>query len=333
MSRGLGRPDLALPSIRVLSRLALPTPALSRLELIGAVTLLAAAIVPVQVRAQIPPPVNAVPQGSPIPRILPLAPPSVSPGVPVLPPPAPSTEVPNWPVRVTSVTVEGVTAYPQAEFAAQTAALVGPATPLPQIDAARLSILQRYRADGYVLSAVSINFNVASGQLRFIVTEGRIASVKLDGDIGPAGTQILRFLNRLTEKQPIDLGDAGTLPAIGAGRARGHRSRGPATLRRRSGRPDADRAGQPPADIWPGHRGQPRLRPHRPDRGARRRSTSTASASSARSPRSRSITPSPTARPSARRPSRRSWDRPASSCASMAARGRPRRPASSARRL
>ncbi len=77
-----------------LSRLALPTPALSRLELIGAVTLLAAAIVPVQVHAQIPPPVNAVPQGSPIPRILPLAPPSVSPGVPVLPPPAPSTEVP-----------------------------------------------------------------------------------------------------------------------------------------------------------------------------------------------------------------------------------------------
>ena len=43
-----------------------------------------------------------------------------------------------------------------------------------------------------------------SGRLRFVVTEGRIASVKLDGDIGPAGTQVLRFLNRLTEKQPID---------------------------------------------------------------------------------------------------------------------------------
>ena len=43
-----------------------------------------------------------------------------------------------------------------------------------------------------------------NGQLRFVVTEGRIASVKLDGDIGPAGTQVLRFLNRLTEKQPID---------------------------------------------------------------------------------------------------------------------------------
>ncbi len=169
------------------------------LRLIGATALLAAATVPTPVSAQ-----SVVPQGSPIPRILPPAPPSVSPGAPTLAPPAPSTEVPNQPVRVTSVAVEGVTAYPQPEIAALTEGLVGPATPLPRIDAARLSILQRYRADGYVLSAVSINFNVASGQLRFIVTEGRIASVKLDGDIGPAGTQVLRFLNRLTEKQPID---------------------------------------------------------------------------------------------------------------------------------
>jgi hemolysin activation/secretion protein len=146
----------------------------------------------------------SVPQGSPIPRILPPPPPTVSPGGPILQAPAPSTEVPNRPVNVTSVSVEGVTAYPQGEIAALAAGLVGPATPLPQIDAARLAILQHYRADGYVLSAVSINFNVATGQLRFIVTEGRIASVKLDGDIGPAGTQVLRFLNPLTEKRPID---------------------------------------------------------------------------------------------------------------------------------
>jgi hemolysin activation/secretion protein len=75
--------------------------------------------------------------------------------------------------------------------------------PLPQIDAARQAILQRYRSDGYVLTTVAANLD-ANGRLRFVVTEGRIASVKLDGDIGPAGTQVLRFLNRLTEKQPID---------------------------------------------------------------------------------------------------------------------------------
>jgi hemolysin activation/secretion protein len=54
-----------------------------------------------------------------------------------------------------------------------------------------------------VLSTVSVHID-ANFRLHFEVTEGRIASVKLDGDIGPAGTQVLRFLNRLTEKQPID---------------------------------------------------------------------------------------------------------------------------------
>ncbi|HEX4173563.1 MAG TPA: ShlB/FhaC/HecB family hemolysin secretion/activation protein [Acetobacteraceae bacterium] len=144
-----------------------------------------------------------VPQGSPVPRILPPAPPSVAPGTVVPPPPAPGAEVPNRPVRVTSVTVEGVTAFPPQEISAFTADLVGPAVPLPQIDAARQAILQHYRSDGYVLTTVSANLG-ANGALHFVVTEGRIASVKLDGDIGPAGTQVLRFLNRLTEKQPID---------------------------------------------------------------------------------------------------------------------------------
>jgi hemolysin activation/secretion protein len=148
-------------------------------------------------------PPSPVPQGSPIPRVLPPAPPSVAPGTVIPPPTAPGGEVPNRPVRVTSVEVEGVTAYPQPEIAQLAAGLIGPAVPLPQIDAARQAILQHYRTDGYVLTTVSANLD-NNGRLRFVVTEGRIASVKLDGDIGPAGTQVLRFLNRLTEQQPID---------------------------------------------------------------------------------------------------------------------------------
>ena len=138
-----------------------------------------------------------------MPRVLPPAPPSVGPGGVIPPPSGLGGEVPNQPVRVTSVSVEGVTAYPQPEIAQLAAGLIGPAVPLPQIDAARQAILQRYRSDGYVLTTVSANLD-AGGRLRFAVTEGRIASVKLDGDIGPAATQVLRFLNRLTEKQPID---------------------------------------------------------------------------------------------------------------------------------
>jgi hemolysin activation/secretion protein len=167
------------------------------LMLMGAVAATAPAV------AQAPPATSPVPQGSPVPRILPPAPPAVGPGTVMPPPSAPGAEMPNRPVRVSSVDVEGVTAYPQPEIVQLTAGLVGPSVPLPQIDAARQAILQRYRADGYVLTTVSANLD-ANGRLRFAVTEGRIASVKLDGDIGPAGTQVLRFLNRLTEKQPID---------------------------------------------------------------------------------------------------------------------------------
>ena len=112
--------------------------------------------------------------------------------------------MPNRTVRVTDVAVDGVTAFPPADIARYTQGLIGPAVPLPRIDAARQAILQHYRSAGYVLSTVSANLDVA-GKLRFIVTEGRIASVKLDGDIGPAGVQVLRFLNRLTEvKGPIN---------------------------------------------------------------------------------------------------------------------------------
>ncbi len=169
---------------------------------VTALMLLGATATGLPALAQLPP-VNPVPQGSPIPRILPPAPPAVGPGGVIAPPSAPSGEIPNRPVRVTSVTIDGVTAYPQPELMQLTSGLIGPAVPLTQIDAARQAILQHYRSDGYVLTTVSVNLS-ATGALRFVVTEGRIASVKLDGDIGPAGTQVLRFLNRLTEPAVID---------------------------------------------------------------------------------------------------------------------------------
>jgi hemolysin activation/secretion protein len=138
-----------------------------------------------------------------VPRILPPAPPATAPGtaLPALPPPG--AEVPNRTVHVTEVSIDGVTAFPPADIARYTQGLTGPAVPLPQIDAARQAILQHYRSAGYVLSTVSANLDTA-GKLRFIITEGRIASVKLDGDIGPAGVQVLRFLNRLTQEKVID---------------------------------------------------------------------------------------------------------------------------------
>ena len=145
---------------------------------------------------------NAVPQGSPIPRILPPALPSVAPGTdltrPAAPAPSPAIDAP-----VRSVTVVGATAFPQPQLRALTAGLVGPAIPVARIETARAALVSLYRANGYVLSTVSANVG-ATGELRFNVIEGRITAVKLDGDIGPAGVQVLRFLNHLTEVQPLD---------------------------------------------------------------------------------------------------------------------------------
>lgn len=154
--------------------------------------------------AQIPPSgtLQAVPPGSPLPRVLPQAPPPVAlPTVPAAPPIAVPT--PAATVRIATVAIEGVTAYPLAQIQALARNLVGSAVPLARIEAARQAILQRYRTDGYVLSTVSASID-AEGGLRFVVTEGHIASVKLSRDIGPAGVQVLRFLNRLTEQVPID---------------------------------------------------------------------------------------------------------------------------------
>ena len=155
--------------------------------------------------AQRPPPplVNPVPPGSPIQRVVPPTPPPLGGALPSLPEPAKPGAVPAVSVSVTTVTVEGATAYPEARLAALTAGLTGPAVPLDRIEAARLAILKLYRDDGFVLTLVNAALD-PNGNLRFVVVEGSITEVKLEGDIGPAGTQVLRFLNHLTEVTPID---------------------------------------------------------------------------------------------------------------------------------
>lgn len=152
-------------------------------------------------RAQgVPPGAPAVPQGSPIPRIIPPSQPSVGPATP--PPPAPTpAPTPAEQVTVTSVSVTGSTVYSAAELGKLTRGLVGRVA-LSRIEAARLAILDRYRRDDFLLTAVNARLD-AAGHLTFSIIEGRIADVKLAGDIGPAGTQVLRFLNHLTSIQPI----------------------------------------------------------------------------------------------------------------------------------
>lgn len=150
---------------------------------------------------QTPPPPLPGP-ASPVQRILPPAAVPTKPGLEIAPARAVNLADPNMTANITSASLDGATRYPADTFAAALASLHGEVKVL-RIDEVRRQILDRYRNDGYVLTTVTATAD-PQGRLRFTVVEGRIAEVKLDGDIGPAGTQVLRFLNRLTEITPID---------------------------------------------------------------------------------------------------------------------------------
>jgi hemolysin activation/secretion protein len=186
-----------------------PTRGLARTGPVGAaiaLSLIATGALPA--RAQAPSPGQAIPPGvpppaPPIPHILPPQPPQVAPGL-QLPPPVAPAAVPAVNVTVNRVLIEGATAYPEARLAPFTAGLTGPSVPLARIEAARVGILNLYRDSGFVLTTVSAAVD-RTGTLHITVVEGHIRDVKLEGDIGPAGTQVLRFLHHLTQQRPINI--------------------------------------------------------------------------------------------------------------------------------
>jgi hemolysin activation/secretion protein len=157
--------------------------------------------------AQPAPPVPpAALQRNPITTIAPPTGPAVAPGMKLPGGEAYPNQAPNTPVNVASVMVEGETVFPKSEITALTKGLVGPATPASTIEAARLAILRKYRDDGYPLVTVSAAL-ARNGALRFVVVEGRISDVKLEGDIGAAGTKVLQFLGNLIKDGPTKTSD------------------------------------------------------------------------------------------------------------------------------
>ncbi|HQT85685.1 MULTISPECIES: ShlB/FhaC/HecB family hemolysin secretion/activation protein [Acidiphilium] len=145
---------------------------------------------------------NQVPQASPIPHILPKAPPNLGRSLPNFQPLGQEGAVPHAAVPVRSAAVIGATAFPASVLAHTIGPLVGPAVPLASVEAARLRLVSLYRDHGFVLTAVSAEIN-AGGDLRFIVTEGHIVTVKLSRDIGPVGSLVLKFLDHLTRERPV----------------------------------------------------------------------------------------------------------------------------------
>jgi len=150
----------------------------------------------------------AAPPGTPVPRMLPG--PAGLPGAAAEPAPAgalPRGAEAAGTIAIVDAAITGATVFPPARLAPFLEGLTGPAVPVARIVAAREALLALYRGEGYVFSAVRAELapGAAGATLSLVVTEGYISEVLLDGDIGPAGTQVLRFLRPLTEQRPITI--------------------------------------------------------------------------------------------------------------------------------
>lgn len=145
-------------------------------------------------------------QVNPIERAAPTPPPRVAP--PIEPPPLTPATGPGAQqrVRLGDVRISGNQALPATQLAPAIAGLDGQEVPLARIEEARIAILTAYRTAGFPFAAVDAGLTPrpdGAADATFRVTEGFIAEVRLEGDIGPAGTQVLRFLQPLTHQRPI----------------------------------------------------------------------------------------------------------------------------------
>lgn len=143
------------------------------------------------------------PQGTRAPEMAPPVHPRVGPATPRGPAPAASQDPAlARSVTITSVAIEGATAFPLSRIESEIGPLTG-TIPLQRVEEARVAILGLYRNAGYVFTVVDATIE-RGGRLRLTIGEAEIVEVRLDGDIGPAGTQVLRFLENLRGVRPID---------------------------------------------------------------------------------------------------------------------------------
>lgn len=127
-------------------------------------------------------------------------------------------------VQVTSISVDGVSAYPAGALDPLWRGLVGRKAPLSELFAAAQRIQARYRADGYVLTRVVVpEQNVANGAFHIRVVEGFVSDVEITGDAGDAQPLVRRYLDKITRSRPARLADierylllANDLPGISA---------------------------------------------------------------------------------------------------------------------
>jgi hemolysin activation/secretion protein len=170
-----------------------------RLRLARAVALLL--LLPAGAAAQLPPPLPGI-----IERVSPQEVPRLAPS------PAPAApEVRRGPgedrvVRIGRVELTDATVLTAAALAPTFAGLEGQVVSLRRIEEARVAVLSAFRAAGYpfvAANALLVPVGDGSFDLRLAVVEAEIVEIRLDGDIGPAATQALRFAEPLSRMGPL----------------------------------------------------------------------------------------------------------------------------------
>ena len=134
---------------------------------------------------------------SPLPHIMPQTPTTLGKGLPDFSKTGTEGPLPAVSIQVHSASIVGATAFPAAKLNGMIAGLAGQSVPLTKLEAARLALVRLYRSHGYILSTVTLDVS-ATGDVRFVVTEGYVTNVKLSKDIGPAGTLSLIHISEPT---------------------------------------------------------------------------------------------------------------------------------------
>lgn len=147
-------------------------------------------------------PTIVAPGGTPIPQLAPSTPPDVGPAL-ASPEQVRPVEV-GGEVAIQRVTFSGVTVLPPAELEDLPPMLTGEAVLIADIERARAVIVSKYRERGFVFVTTDATIR-ADGTLEFQIVEGFVSEVRLEGDVGPAGNQVLRFLNRLVDAGPLNI--------------------------------------------------------------------------------------------------------------------------------
>jgi len=167
----------------------------------GAAAMLAVALAVAPARAQLPPPLPGV-----IERVAPTTPPELGPSLLPGAPAATTGPGATQRLRLGRATLEGNRALPDGVLRPPLAAVEGRTVTLAEVEAARLGVLRAYRDAGFPY--VSVAASLAPGDdgtalLRLAVTEGFVAELLLEGEIGPAARQARRFLEPLVGERPL----------------------------------------------------------------------------------------------------------------------------------